>query len=164
VRSGRCRVGNGKMSRRSSVCGWRIFWQQSCEQPFGVRVGLRIRRACRVRVNDSHVGCEVSERRVYLANVEEATAAGMRYGCQRGEIFEGCEWRCRERHAKGQNLRIRVTRVRNTANPVRYWGAINPELLDAQSVAVVRNHEDGTGLRVVPQARNRGWESLVGRG
>jgi hypothetical protein len=34
----------------------------------------------------------------------------------------------------------------------------------AQTVAVVRNHEGGTGLRVEPQARNQRVEPLVGRG
>jgi hypothetical protein len=62
-----------------------------CEQSFGMRVGLRIRCAVRVRVVECRAGREVSERRGHLANVEGATAAVMRYGCQRGELFEGCE-------------------------------------------------------------------------
>jgi hypothetical protein len=40
-------------------------------------------------VVESRVGREVSERHGHLANVEEATAAVMRYGYQRGELFEG---------------------------------------------------------------------------
>lgn len=49
------------------------------------------RCAARARVIESHVGCEVGERCGDSANVEEATAVVMRYGCQRGENFEGCE-------------------------------------------------------------------------
>jgi hypothetical protein len=89
------------------------------EQPFGVRVGLRIRCAHRVRVHESRAGCEVCERHGYSADVEGATAAVMRYGCQRGEIFEGCEWRCRERHANGQGFGSgRVCPKRSESCPV----------------------------------------------
>jgi len=42
-------------------------------------------------VCESRVRCETSVRRADPANVEKATAVVMRYGCQRGESFEGCE-------------------------------------------------------------------------
>ena len=52
-----------------------------------------------LRTREAQVGPELSRARWAvrsewcddLANAEEATAAVMRYGCQRGEIFEGCE-------------------------------------------------------------------------
>jgi hypothetical protein len=129
---------------RRSVVGV-FFGNEVYEQPFGTRVGLRTRCATRVRVRESCVGREAGERHAYSANVEEATAAVMRYGCQRGEIFEGCEWRCRGRHAYGQGSRARVAGVRNTANPVRYWGATNPE------------PSDGSNRRGGEKPRGRHW-------
>jgi hypothetical protein len=63
------------------------------EHSLGLRVGLRIRCAGRVKADESRGGCKVVERRFRLANAEGATAAVMQYGCQRGKIFEGCETR-----------------------------------------------------------------------
>jgi hypothetical protein len=51
-------------------------------QSFGLRVGLRIRCAVRARGSECREGREAVERRVHLANAEEATAAVMRYGYQ----------------------------------------------------------------------------------
>jgi len=61
------------------------------------------------------------------------------------------------------NLRIRVTRVGNTANPVWLWGAINPGSKVSEAVEVVRNHGDGTCERFVPHTRDQGVESSVER-
>jgi hypothetical protein len=135
-----------------------------CEQSFGMRVGLRIRCAVRVRVVECRAGREVSERRGHLANVEGATAAVMRYGCQRGELFEGCECVVGEgtRPARVFGFGSRVSETQRILFGTGAQQTQNCRM--AQTVEVVRNHEDGTGERVVPRARNQGVEPLAGRG
>lgn len=61
-----------------------------------------------------------------------AMAVVTRYGCWRGEFFEGCELRCGDARVacwRGLGLERQEVRRRNTANPVRYRVAIyaNPK-------------------------------------
>jgi len=64
-----------------------------------------------------------------LANAEGATAAVMQYGYQRGKLFEGCEQSADWKRAWLANIfGCWVIREGNSANPVRYWGAIDPGL------------------------------------
>jgi hypothetical protein len=90
VGSGRWQAGNGELSRWSTVCKWPKP-EMEREHLLDLRVGLRIRCAGQARVDERCVGCEADEGHIRKANAEGATAAVMRYGYRRGELFEGCE-------------------------------------------------------------------------
>jgi len=108
-----------RLSRRSSVHGRHGLRKECRERPFDKFSGLRTVCAGRAWVRECCEGRETLVGRMHLANAEGATAAVMRYGCQRGEIFEGCEQRCWERLVSGPHFGVgRVGPKRSESCPV----------------------------------------------
>jgi hypothetical protein len=64
---------------------------QTMSQPQAVLLG-----ACAGDDIEAEEGRHPPRRRASLVNGTRATAAVMQYGCWRGEVFEGCELRCRD--------------------------------------------------------------------
>jgi hypothetical protein len=80
-------------------------------------------------------------------NGRKATAAVMRYGCWRGEVFEGCEPRCGERTPTSRvafGWLGEAARAKRS-EPLAGCGVQQTRDFSAEeTVVVVRNHEGGT--------------------
>jgi hypothetical protein len=99
-------------------------------------------------------------------NVKRATAVVTRYGCRRGEFFEGCNraaGKLRRYARMDVSASIRGPKRRKRSEPLAGCEAQQTHgLLAEEAAEVVRNHEGGTGLSDWIPMAEAGSLGLVG--
>jgi hypothetical protein len=122
--------------------------------------------AGRVKGQESGKGRETTSAHQALANAAEATVVERRHGCQRGESFEGCERAVGNgRVGARRSSDHRVLPSLKHSESCSAVGCNKPTTgSEAQTVEVVRNHEDGTRRTLAVFDASQGMEPLTGEG